>query len=227
MRNLLTIATFLSLPLSALANQAIENKLNQLGVNIKTIEESPLKGIKTVTTEQGVMLASEDGNFLFTGELYDLSGETPVNYMIAKLKGEVDKLSDEMIVYPAKNEKFSITVFTDITCGYCQKLHEQINEYNDLGITVKYLAFPRQGPTSENADNMQSVWCMAERNKAFDLATSGELPAKATCDIDIKTHYNLGNQMGVTGTPAIITPNGNLVPGYLPPQDMLSMLQNQ
>ncbi|SET38947.1 thiol:disulfide interchange protein DsbC [Thorsellia anophelis DSM 18579] len=226
-RPLCIAVSLLCLSHTAVANEAIEKKLGGLGMTINKIEDSPIKGLKTVTTEQGVMIASEDGNYLFHGDLYDLTSGQPVNYIAKRLVGEVAKLSDQMITYRAKNEKFAITVFTDITCPYCQKMHQQMNEYNDLGITISYLAFPRQGPLSENAANMQSVWCMADKNTAFDKADKGEIPAPATCDFDIRDHYKLGNQMGVTGTPAILVPSGDLVPGYLPPKEMLAMLEKQ
>lgn len=224
----LMITALMGISFVSVANDTlIEKKLATLGMQATQIEESPIKGVKIATTNQGVMFISEDGNYLLHGELYDLTSDQPVKYMVKKLIGKIDGLKDQMIVYPAKNEKFVITVFTDITCGYCQKLHQQMSEYNDLGITIRYLAFPRQGADSENAVNMQSVWCMADRNKAFDLAERGEIPAPATCGFDIRDHYRLGNQMGVSGTPAIITPNSNLVPGYLPPKDMLAMLESE
>lgn len=228
LRSLFAFLFLTAFTLFAVADdKQIEDKLRKLGLPVSKIEDSPISGMKLVTTPQGIMLSSADGNYLMHGDIYDLTGDKPVNYMAKRLSAQANELKDQMIIYPAKNERFAITIFTDITCGYCQKLHQQMAEYNDLGITVRYLAFPRQGPLSENATNMQSIWCMADRNKAFDAAEAGDIPAPATCDFDIRDHYELGHQMGVTGTPAIVVPSGDLVPGYLPPKEMLAMLEGR
>jgi thiol:disulfide interchange protein DsbC len=117
-----------------------------------------------------------------------------------------------------------ITVFTDITCGYCHKLHQQMKEYNDLGITVRYLAFPRQGLASQAEKDMKSIWCTADKAKAFDAAMKGDAISPATCKTDISKHYELGVQFGIQGTPAIILENGMMIPGYQGPKEMAAML---
>ena len=117
-----------------------------------------------------------------------------------------------------------ITVFTDITCGYCHKLHEQMADYNALGITVRYLAFPRQGLDSDAEKEMKAIWCAKDKNKAFDDVMAGKSVAPASCDVDIADHYALGVQLGVSGTPAVVLSNGTLVPGYQPPKEMKEFL---
>ena len=130
----------------------------------------------------------------------------------------------EMIVYKAAQEKHVITVFTDITCGYCHKLHEEMKDYNALGITVRYLAFPRAGVQSQPEQDMKAIWCAKDRNKAFDDAMNGKGVKPASCDIDIANHYALGVQFGVSGTPAIVLSNGYVVPGYQGPKEMKAFL---
>ncbi|MBQ4772940.1 bifunctional protein-disulfide isomerase/oxidoreductase DsbC [Pectobacterium carotovorum subsp. carotovorum] len=204
---------------------AIKQTLTRLDMQGAEILPSPMAGMKTVITDSGVLYISEDGKHLLQGPLYDVSGTTPVNTTNKILIGKLDALQEQMIVYKAAQEKHVITVFTDITCGYCHKLHEQMKDYNALGITVRYLAFPRQGMKSPAAKDMQSIWCVADRNKAFDSAMKGDAISAATCKTDIAAHYQLGIQFGVQGTPAIVLQDGMVVPGYQGPKEMLAMLE--
>lgn len=203
---------------------AIKQTLAKLGVQSTEIQPSPISGMKTVLTNSGVLYVTEDGKHMIQGPLYDVSGPQPINTTNSMLMTHLNALEKEMIVYKAANEKHVITVFTDITCGYCHKLHEQMADYNALGITVRYLAFPRQGMQSEAADNMKAIWCAKDRNKAFDDAMAGKGVKAASCDIDIADQYALGVQFGVSGTPAIVLSNGYVVPGYQAPQEMKTFL---
>lgn len=203
---------------------AINASLKRLGLNDTEIQPSPLPGIKTVLSESGVLYVTDDGKHFVQGPLYDLSGAQPVNVTNKMLEKKVEELKDEMIVYKAAKQEHVITVFTDITCGYCHKLHEQMKDYNALGITVRYLAFPREGMNGQVAQNMKSIWCAADRNKAFDAAENGKAPAPAECKIDLSKHYKLGVLFGIQGTPAILLENGMMVPGYQGPQEMKQML---
>ena len=208
-------------------DSAIQQSLKKLGLNQTEISPSPLPGFKTVLSESGVLYVTDDGKHMIQGPLYDVSGKQPVNVTNQLLDKKVEALVPEMIVYKAPKEQHVITVFTDITCGYCHKLHSQMKEYNDLGITVRYLAFPRLGLSSQAERDMQSIWCMADRRKAFDAALSGEATQPATCNVDIKKHYELGVQFGVQGTPAIVLNDGTVIPGYQGPKEMLAMLDAQ
>ncbi|QCR35125.1 bifunctional protein-disulfide isomerase/oxidoreductase DsbC [Nissabacter sp. SGAir0207] len=206
---------------------AIINSLKSLGVQHMEIQPAPVAGLKTILTENGVLYATDDGRYMVQGPLYDVSGKQPVNITNRLLLKKLDSLEGEMIVYKAAQQRHVITVFTDITCGYCHKLHEQMKEYNALGITVRYLAFPRQGLASATEKQMQSIWCAADRNRAFDDAMRGDAPSPATCQTDISRHFELGVQFGVSGTPAIVLENGAMVPGYQPPKEMAAMLDAQ
>ena len=156
--------------------------------------------------------------------MYDVSGAQPINVTNGLLMTHLKALEKEMIVYKAPQEKHVITVFTDITCGYCHKLHEEMKDYNALGITVRYLAFPRQGVQSQAEQDMKAIWCAKDRNKAFDDAMGGKGVQAATCDIDIANHYALGVQFGINGTPAIVLNDGYVVPGYQGPKEMKAFL---
>jgi len=206
---------------------AVQGTLNKLGMKNAEVQPSPVTGLRAVTTDSGVVYISEDGKHVLQGPMYDVSGAQPVNVTNQMLLKKLDALKSEMIIYKAAKEKHVITVFTDITCGYCHKLHQQMKEYNDLGITVRYLAFPRQGLNSKTEKDMQSIWCTGNRNQSFDAAMRGDDISPATCKTNIAKHFELGVQFGVTGTPAIVLENGTLIPGYQPPKEMAAMLDAQ
>ncbi|WON77951.1 bifunctional protein-disulfide isomerase/oxidoreductase DsbC [Serratia sp. UGAL515B_01] len=203
---------------------AIHKALGSLGIEQADVQPSAVAGLKTVLTEGGVLYVTEDGKHVLQGPMYDVSGNEPINLTNQLLMTQLEALQDQMIVYKAAKEKHVITVFTDITCGYCRKLHEQMQEYNDLGITVRYLAFPRQGVNSQTGKDMQSIWCTADKAKAFDAGMKGDPISPATCKTDIAKQYKLGIQFGVQGTPAIVLKNGMMIPGYQPPKEMAAML---
>ena len=187
---------------------AIRQSLAKLGVQSTEIQASPVAGMKTVLTHSGVLYVTDDGKHIIQGPMYDVSGAHPVNVTNKLLMSQLNALEKEMIVYKAPDEKHVITVFTDITCGYCHKLHEEMKDYNALGITVRYLAFPRQGLESQAEQDMKSIWCAKDKS----------------CDVNIADHYALGVQLGVSGTPAIVLSNGYVVPGYQGPKEMKAFL---
>jgi thiol:disulfide interchange protein DsbC len=203
---------------------AIKQSLAKLGVQNSDIQSAPVAGMKTVLTDSGVLYVTEDGKHVIQGPLYDVSGAQPINVTNQLLVGKLNALEKEMIVYKAPQEKQVITVFTDITCGYCHKLHEEMKDYNALGITVRYLAFPRQGLQSPIEKDMKAIWCAKDPKKAFDAAMKGEAVTGGTCDMNIANHYNLGVQFGIQGTPAIVLSNGTVIPGYQGPKEMKQML---
>lgn len=206
---------------------AIQQSLRKLGLKQTEIQPSPLPGMKTVLSESGVLYVSDDGKHFIQGPLYDVSGAQPVNVTNQLLDKKVDALKADMIVYKAPKEQHVITVFTDITCGYCRKMHSQIADYNALGITVRYLAFPREGLGGEVEKQMKSIWCAADRNKAFDEAMKGTAPQAASCNLDLARQYKLGILYGIQGTPAILLQNGTLIPGYQGPQELKTFLDSQ
>ncbi|WP_156501162.1 thioredoxin fold domain-containing protein, partial [Alcanivorax sp. HI0044] len=134
---------------------------------------------------------------------------------------------DDMITYAAEDEKAEVFVFTDITCGYCRKLHRHIDEYMASGVTVHYLAFPRGGPTTKAAASMRHIWCAQDRQQALSDAKLNDTINKAElgeCAKPVDEQYELGLTFGVRGTPAIYTTEGKQLGGYLTPEDMLKRL---
>ncbi|EWH08872.1 disulfide bond isomerase, DsbC/G-like protein [Catenovulum agarivorans DS-2] len=206
----------------------IDTAVAKLGLQVQDIVDVPLEGMKGVLTDKGLFYVSEDGTMLLHGTLFNLKEgmRNESEAILSKVRiSQLGKFKGDLIEYKAKNEKYAINVFTDITCGYCRKLHQQIEEYNDLGITVRYLAFPRGGVASQSYRDMVSVWCAKDPAQAMnDAKLKGQVAAKS-CSNPVVDHYNFGAQIGVSGTPAIILEDGTLVPGYRPPQDMLQVLQ--
>ncbi len=205
---------------------AILQTLKKLAIQEVLVQPSPVEGLKTVMTENGVLYVTADGRYMLQGPLYKVSDAEPVNVTHQLLSKKLQAMSSTMIVYKAPEEKHVVTVFTDISCGFCRKLHQQMKEYNDLGITIRYLAFPRQGPGSQAAKEMQSIWCQASPGKSLDKAMKGEAitSTSVNCKKDLSEHYRLGVWFGIQGTPAMVLQNGMVVPGYQEPKEMLKML---
>lgn len=207
---------------------AIKSKLIKIGLTVNDIQDSPIPGLKQVLTSRGVFYTSVDGQYFMAGRLFDVENGmqnlTDLALTDLRLEG-VEKYKDSMIVFPAKEEKHVITVFTDTTCGYCKKMHAQMEEYNDLGITVQYLAFPRGGMASQGANQIQAVWCSADKQTAMTEAKTGQYVDAPNCNTKVAEHYNFGVSAGVTGTPAIILEDGQFIGGYKPPSALLQDLQ--
>lgn len=206
-------------------NAKLEDKL---GWKVETISNSPVKGLLQLNTERGIFYASEDGTYVLQARIFNMDeamrNETDAALASVRLEG-IEAFKDDMIEFKAKDEKYAISVFTDITCGYCRRLHEQIAEYNDAGITIRYMAFPRQGVESSNYNDMVSVWCAKDPKKALTDAKFGEKVASSSCANKVEEQFWFGQKVGVNGTPAIVLPNGQLVPGYQPPPQLLDTLQ--
>lgn len=226
MKRFLTALYLTALVAPALANDtAIFSGLKKLNLTEIEIKSSPIEGLKTVFTEEGILYVSTDGKYILHGKLYEISEKGIVDVMGKTLFEKLNGYKDEMIIYPAKNEKHVVTVFMDITCHYCHKFHEQIQGYNDLGITVRYLAFPRNGMNSKAAKQMETIFTAKDPVFSLNEAEKGNLPTELKTPHIVKKHYDLGVQFGVSGTPSIITSEGEVIGGYLPPKELLAALE--
>ena len=198
--------------------------------SIDDIGPSKLDGMSEVLIGMNVYYVTNDGKYILDGRLIDIETltdltEQRVSTVRKQTLGKVDEKS--MIVFPAKEARHTVTVFTDIDCGYCRKLHNEIADYNRAGITVRYLSYPRGGPNSGSFNKAVSVWCADDRNNAMTLAKAGkDLPPK-TCDNPVRDHFDLGMEMGLRGTPAIITEDGAMLPGYVPAKKLATELDGQ
>ncbi|ODS13802.1 bifunctional protein-disulfide isomerase/oxidoreductase DsbC [Pseudoalteromonas tetraodonis] len=210
------------------ANDPIVTKFAALGVTVKQINSSPVAGLKELITNKGVLYASPDGQFLMQGTLIDLNNRS--NLTEQALNGVrqsgLKEYEDSMIVYKAPEEKHSITVFTDISCGYCRKLHRELDDLLDAGITVKYLAFPRGGLQGSGYADLMNVWCAKDQQEALTEAKSGaDTHIVKGCSAPVAEHYQLGQSFGISGTPAIILEDGTMIPGYQPAAALSAALE--
>ena len=134
---------------------------------------------------------------------------------------------DESILFSPVDPKYSVTIFTDVDCTYCRKLHAQINEYLDRGISVRYVLYPRNGPASRAWSKSEDVWCAKDRNEALTAAKLDRKFETSECDASmIGKHYALGQGVGLSGTPAIVLEDGTLIGGYLPPAALAGRLES-
>jgi len=197
------------------------------GATIDSIAESALPGFYEVAVSGQVVYVTADGKYLVQGMVYDILEKVDLTE-IGKSKLRTAALAGwpqaKRFVFSPENPKHTVTVFTDIDCGYCRKLHEQMAEYNKLGIAIEYLMFPRAGVGSDSWQKAVSVWCSDDRNAALTDAKAGAEMDKKECANPIAEQYELGGRVGVTGTPMIIAPNGMQLGGYVPPAQLLERL---
>lgn len=190
------------------------------GVGKFDVQISPIQGLYLVIAPPRVLYISEDAKYIIDGDITNINtGENYTGaYRNASRFAAVDAEKDSMIIFsPPKDKiKHTISVFTDMDCYYCQKLHKEISEYNKLGIEVRYLAYPRQGLKSPAYDKSVTVWCSKDQKAALTKAKNGEKLAALKCDSPVDKHFALGNLLGVRGTPALLLENGQLYPGYVP-----------
>lgn len=193
------------------------------------VAPSPIPGIVEVRRGADIVYMSRDGKYVLTGELYQVDKHIDLTEERRReLRRElIDALPEsQMLVFAPKHPKYTVTVFTDVDCVYCRALHGQIEDYNQLGIKVRYVFFPRTGPNTSSWYKAEQVWCSTDRHAALTRAKLGEpLSAKVCAANPVAREYALGQAIGLEGTPGIIAANGALVGGYLPPTALLAALK--
>lgn len=222
-------------PAQAIDTEALTQRFEKIGIKVDKIVPSDIDGLLEVQTNSGVIFSSPEGDHFLAGTLYSLDDNGKFSDVLAERQAplnaeKVAAMSDTVIEYKADNEKYVVTVFTDITCGYCVRLHSQMQGYNDLGITVRYMAYPRQGATGQVADQMAAIWASEDPKAAMHNAkVNREMPSAGTDLTEqkqiIAKQYQLGRELGINGTPAIVLASGELVSGYLPPAQLLQRLE--
>ena len=208
------------------ARQAIES-INP-DIRIDAISASPLEGFQEVIVGGQALYVSDDGRYLLQGSLFDIQARRDLSQAgVAEVRRRLLAAvpASERIVFAPANPRYTVSVFTDVECGYCRRLHQDIAEYNKRGIAIEYLAFPRMGIDSPDYRLMVSVWCASDRRKALTDAKEGRKVPQASCENPVARHYELGQRVGLTGTPMIVTASGVSMPGYMPPDALLAALQ--
>ena len=232
MRKLFLTVVALAVTNIAIADEAqVREAVTNLIPNaeITSIGDSAIPGLYQVLVNGQVLYISGDGTYLVQGKMFNIKTRedlTESAMSIVRVERMKEVSNDTKITYKADNPQYTVDVFTDIDCGYCRRLHQSMEVYNDLGITIRYLFYPRSGPNSHSFDKAVSVWCADDPNVALTDAKTGSEPDPLQCDNPVQNHYQLGRNVGLTGTPAIVTEDGSLLPGYVQPEKLLEYLQN-
>ena len=206
-------------------------KLNP-DVKVEHVSASPLPGFTQAIAAGQVIYVSNDGRYLVLagtgGAVLDLErsrnlSEEAMGAMRVELLSKIP--DSERVIFAPANPVHTVTVFTDVECGYCRRMHQEIDEYNAQGIAIEYLAFPRMGPGSENFENMVKVWCSGDRRQALTQAkATGRATGSAGCKNTVRQQYDIGQRAGLTGTPMILSEEGVQLGGYVPPAKLREAL---
>ncbi|MDQ0009891.1 thiol:disulfide interchange protein DsbC [Luteibacter jiangsuensis] len=203
------------------------------GIKVDSIVPAPMPGFYQVIASGRMVYVTSDGRYMINGNLVDLKAKTDLSAAswAALRKAELAKLpASQRLVYAPANPKHTVTVFTDVDCGFCRQLHAHIDEFNKQGIAVEYVFWPREGVKTTAGNDTPSytkavsVWCSADRKNAFNEAMKGATPKAASCANPVKDEFELGERLGVNGTPTIVTENGDVVGGYVTPAQLLQAL---
>ena len=186
--------------------------------------KSAISGYFRVSIENGPTLqVAADGSHFFDGDVYQVGAGGFIDVedlqLISERKEWIANIdSDDLIIFsPEGKTRAIINVFTDIDCGYCRKLHGEVDVLNTYGIEVRYLAYPRSGLDSVGRDKMVTAWCASDRKDVLTRMKSGENIPIALCqDNPVAEHFALGRKFGVSGTPAVVMMDGSMIPGYQP-----------
>jgi thiol:disulfide interchange protein DsbC len=202
------------------ADPRIELAAKIPGAKPDELRQSPIAGIYELARGTDIAYVTADGKYVLAGDLYELASND--NITETRRRGERLRLlsrvpESDMLVFGPRDSKYTITVFTDVDCSYCRKLHSEMADYNRLGIKVRYLFYPRSGPDTESWHKAEEVWCSANRNEAMTKAKRGEaLKNVKSCPTPIARDYQLGQDFAIRGTPAIVLADGEVLPGYVP-----------
>jgi thiol:disulfide interchange protein DsbC len=205
-------------------------KLLPAGSKLEDLHPSPIPGIYEFTQGAEISYLTADGKYFFDGNVYDmgtrqnLTEERRTKARMALINAVPES---QMLIFSPKNPQYTITVFTDVDCQYCRKLHSEMAQLNQLGVRVRYMFYPRTGPNTESWRKAEAVWCSANRNDALTRAKAGApVDTSKSCGATpVAAEYALGQSIGVQGTPAIVTDGGDYINGYMPPHELVEQIK--
>ncbi len=205
--------------------QRLQQRLTD--ISITELTPAPIPGLYEMVFGTRVAFVTADGKYMLTGDLIDLEGSR--NLSATRRSGLVLKAIDalgeaNMIVIGPARPKRTLTVFTDVDCPYCARLHLEVPKLSEAGIKVRYLLYPRAGKDTETYRRAVAVWCANDRVKAVGIAKSGGKLAMKTCNNPVDEHVRLGHEVGVQGTPTIVLDDGRVLPGYAPAAELIAAL---
>ncbi|MYD45188.1 MAG: thioredoxin fold domain-containing protein [Gammaproteobacteria bacterium] len=216
---------------------AVAETVRRLGGKVQSIEETPIENLFLVETSVSEFIyVTGTGKHFFLGSIYQMREDSqyPINLTLERRNESRWKLiqaldEDESINFAPDtidtSELAVVYVFTDITCGYCRMLHQDMDDYNKAGIEIRYLAFPRAGVDSPSAQYLESAWCADDPNAAMTLLKNGKEIEQKSCENPVAEHHRLGQKMQVQGTPALILADGSMIPGYQKPAVLVQRLE--
>ena len=196
--------------------------------NPDSITAAPMTGWYQALYGTQVIYISVDGRYLIQGVVMDMhDGKRNLTELATKQARQsyMQEVNEQTTLrFGAENPQHTVTVFTDVNCTYCRKLHNQMDSYASYGIAINYLMFPRKGLDSEGYQKAVNVWCSVDREKALTEAKLGQDVEAKDCTNPVAEHYALGQKVGVSGTPAILLEDGTLIPGFVPPAELAQQL---
>ena len=198
------------------------------GEKIDSVNKTPVSGLYEVVMGPQLVYVSGDGRYMIQGRMIDLDKREDLTEprRASARKQAVDKVGeDNMVIFAPKKYDHTVTAFTDTACGYCRKLHREIDDYGKAGIRVRYVFYPRAGVDSKSFKEAVSVWCADDRQKAMTQAKAGKSIDSKSCQNPVRSHMELGELLGISGTPAIVLESGDLVPGYVPAKRLSALLE--
>lgn len=230
------LATLLCCSGLSAADEALQKRLSERlrhvipDAAITSVKPAPVTGLYEVMLGATVLYMSEDGRYVFRGDIFDLDSKanlTDTRRSEARTNAFGNLKAGSTIDFLAKSAKplATLYVFTDIDCGYCRKFHQEVPALNKAGISVRYLAYPRTGIDSPSYDKAVAVWCATDRKSALTDAKSGKQPALTKCDNPVASDFRLGESMGVRGTPALFTEQGEELGGYIPAEELIRLFK--
>ena len=230
-RILLLLAALLATSVAAAADDLAEREALAAklpGVSADDLRASPVPGLYEVTVGAQIVYVSADGRYLLNGSMIDLERKRNLTEeRLATARAEWVQGLDEarMVIFePEGRTRHTITVFTDIDCGYCRAMHREIDELLDAGVRVRYILYPRNGPDTPSAEKAEHVWCSPDRRDALTRAKAGETVRAPACENPVTANFALGRTVPVTGTPTLVTDGGDVSPGYLEPDALVAEL---
>lgn len=192
------------------------------------IKESPMSGVYQADIGDRVVFISKVGDHLLLGDVFDTARKVSLSEEIKQQKAlEVvnEMKEDDMIVFAPEETKRTITIYTDVDCPYCRKLHKEVPSLVKSGVKVRYLWYPRSGVGTPSYDKAVSIWCAEDQTAAMDDAKLHNKIAEASCDPNpVSAQYSSGQRVGVRGTPTIVVDDGTIIGGYLPAKNLLAQL---
>lgn len=221
--------------------EVVKTSLKKLiKVDPDSVKLTQVDGLYEVAYGSKIVYMTKDGNFLIEGDVYDVKKGVNLTENVRQVgrKKVIDSIDQKYVISFAPKDgktKHVVTAFTDIDCGYCRKLHKEMKQYNDLGIEMRYVSFPRSGPKTESYYKAVAVWCAKDRNKAMTFAKGGakldqlknleQVKDAKDCQKAVDRHLAKAREIGITGTPTLFMENGQIIPGYVPAQRLIQMLK--